>query len=261
MIYASPLRTPTTLCRRRSLQTQMEKQVSAHQVTGLSPNCGSHPRHPLTSRAIRTQRHPHPLSLIEQSEEPSSATDDHDADADDADDDHHRHHTTIWSTILAGRRRGRPHSIHGSGSRTPREQSTSSREAPPLPAGAEWGSTTLLSASLANGVLSSSTTAAAQENEQQQQQKRGGEKEKEPGKPRRTMRKLSLHAPMFGFGLGFGLGGGGREKEREKDRDQLGKKEDGGGKKALKVHLPSAFGSGGAGASASATVASATRSS
>ncbi|KAH9973298.1 hypothetical protein BGW80DRAFT_1459189 [Lactifluus volemus] len=195
-------------------------------------------------------------------EEPSSATDDHDADADDADDDHHRHHTTIWSTILAGRRRGRPHSIHGSGSRTPREQSTSSREAPPLPAGAESGSTTLLSASLANGVLSSSTTTAAQENEQQQQQqKRGGEKEKEPGKPRRTMRKLSLHAPMFGFGLGFGLGGGGREKDREKDRDQLGKKEDGGGKKALKAHLPSAFGSGGAGASASAAVASATRSS
>ena len=40
--------------------------MSAHQVTGLSLNCGSHPRHPLTSQAVRKRRrHPHPLSLIE----------------------------------------------------------------------------------------------------------------------------------------------------------------------------------------------------
>jgi hypothetical protein len=40
--------------------------------------------------------------------------DGHDDDTNNADHDYHQHHTTIWSTILAGRRRGRPHSIHSS---------------------------------------------------------------------------------------------------------------------------------------------------
>ncbi|KAH9970327.1 hypothetical protein BGW80DRAFT_1461445 [Lactifluus volemus] len=202
----------------------METQVSAHQVTGHN--------------GIRIHC-PHRAN-----EEPSSATDDHDADADDADDDHHRHHTTIWSTILTGRRRGRPHSIHGSGARTPREQSTSSREAPPLPAGAESGSTTLLSASLANGVLSSSTMAArAQENGQQQQQQQNEVERRRRSRASHVGRCVAEPACAHVWvRLGFGLGGGGREKDREKDRDQLGKKEDGGGKKALKVHLRARLG-------------------
>jgi ubiquitin carboxyl-terminal hydrolase 9/13 len=166
--------------------------------------------------------------------EPSSTTDDNN----DADDEHQ--HRRMFSALLARRSRGRPHSVHGSGSGTPRERSTSSHE-PRLPlaaSAAESGSTTLLSGSLANGV-SSPTASMAQE--------RG--KEKEPAKLRRGTRKLSFHAPMFG--LGFGLGLGGREKDREKERDHLGKKED--GKKPHKMHPPSAFG-------ASAAVASTARS-
>ncbi|KAH9968306.1 hypothetical protein BGW80DRAFT_1461998 [Lactifluus volemus] len=139
------------LCRRRSLQTQMEKQVSAHQVTGhnsIRIYCPSSSKRGaiVGDGRPRRRRRRCRLTITTGTILPSGPPSSQDA-------------------VVDG-----PHSIHGSGSRTPREQSTSSREVPPLPAGAESGSTTLLSASLANGVLSSSTTAAAQENGQQQQQ-------------------------------------------------------------------------------------------
>ncbi|KAI0253301.1 hypothetical protein BJV78DRAFT_1195724 [Lactifluus subvellereus] len=145
---------------------------------------------------------------------------------DDPLDEHRYQH--LFSNLLPGRRRGRPHSVHGSGSNTPRDRSTSSNGArlPQTASALESGSTTVLSGSLANGASSSSSSSASAAHGKER------EKEKEPGKFRRGPRKLSLHMPMFSLGLGFGLGG------REKERDHSGKRED--SKKVHKVHPPDA---------------------
>lgn len=179
------------------------------------------PAHPPSHQDATTSVVPHPAS------EPPSSTNDND----DPIDEHRYQH--LFSNLLLGRRRGRPHSVHGSGSNTPRERSASSYDTP-LPQAAlaaKSGSTTVLPGSLANGASSSSSSSASAPNGKER------EKEKEPAKARRGTRKLSLHVPMFSLGgLGFGLGG--REKDREKERDHLGKRED--SKRAHKVHTPGA---------------------
>jgi hypothetical protein len=146
-------------------------------------------------------------------------------------------HLRARVTAFAGRLRGRPHSVHGSGSGsgTPRERSTSPQDEVPSPQSiaspAEPGN------SISNGVpLSLSESAPA--------------KGKEPAGLRRAARKLSLNAHWIGLGLGLGLGG------RDKDRDHqhhLGKKED--GKKAHKMRPTSSqLGLGGSSAALASTV-------
>ncbi|KAI9510768.1 hypothetical protein F5148DRAFT_507705 [Russula earlei] len=152
--------------------------------------------------------------------------DDDNANANGAGDDHE--HLHVFSGFFAGRRHGRPRSLHGSGSGTPREQSASPQggQSPKSPSGAELGSGTLPHDTSIDGNSSSSTSAKG--------------KEKELTRPRR---KLSLSAPLFGLGLGLGMGG------RDKDRDHHHqhppvKKED--AKKTHKFRPPSSFfGSGG----------------
>jgi hypothetical protein len=175
--------------------------------------------------------------------EPASIVDDNDSSDDE--------HLDARSTLRPGHhRRGRPHSMHGSGRGTPREECSRSpspspqEEAPSTQSAsaAESGSVVLPplppppEVLPSNGASSSSSASAAT-------------KGKEPAGLRRAARKLSLNASLFGIGLGLGLGG------RDKDRDHqhqhhhqhhLGKEE---GKKVHKIRPPSSlFGSGGSNA-------------
>jgi len=146
-------------------------------------------------------------------------------------------HLRARVTAFAGRLRGRPHSVHGSGSGsgTPRERSTSPQDEVPSPQSiaspAEPGRP------IANGVpLSLSASAPA--------------KGKEPAGLRRAARKLSLNTHWIGLGLGLG----GRDKDRDhQHQHHLGKKED--GKKAQKMRPTSSqLGLGGSNAALASTV-------
>lgn len=201
-------------------------------------------------------RPPPPASTFDASDSDEDRDhEDHDIrDGEDhADEQHMRQHRRqhrsarprTSAALLAGHRRGRPHSMHGSGSGTPRERSASPRAhvglSPQSASAAEAHAAEAL-ASPVNGVQSSSLSSSSALG-------KGKDKDKEPAGLRRTARKLSLNAPMFGLGLGLGLGG--REKDRERERD-VGKKDD--GKKAHKMRAPStAF------SSSSAALASAAR--
>lgn len=190
---------------------------------------------------------PEPISPPPSSDPDDDEDDDHDdhddnhgngdpfADADDHADRHHkrRHRWALPrapAALLSGLQRGRPHSMHGSGSGTPRDRSVSPHpQAEPLPQSApaaEEHSESSVVAPLANGAPSSSLSSSSSAG-------KGKDKDKEPVGLRRAARKLSLNAPMFGLGLGLGLGG--REKDREKERD-VGKKDD--GKKLHKMRTP-----------------------
>jgi len=164
-------------------------------------------------------------AALQHTHEPTSIGDSNDKDdrGDDEDgtisDD--GYHLRARVTAFAGRLRGRPHSVHGSGSGsgTPRERSTSPHDEVPSPQSVasheESGS------SIPNGVpLPSPVSVPA--------------KGKEPAGLRRAARKLSLNTHWIGLGLGLG----GRDKDRDhqhqhQHQHHLGKKED--GKKAQKM--------------------------
>ena len=175
--------------------------------------------------------------------------DDNDRDSDSSDDD--RDHLRARVTFLAGRLRGRrPHSVHGSGSGTPRERSTSPHEEAPSP---QSIASPAGPAEPGGGGASSSSASATSSS--------AVAKGKEPVGLRRAARKLSLNAHLFGIGLGLGLGGRDRERDhhhhQHQDQQQqqqqqqqhhhLSKKED--GKKANKTRPTSGlFGLGGSSA-------------
>jgi len=164
---------------------------------------------------------------------------DHDR-ADDASGDHL--HAPVNHSVRPRRRR--PHSVHGSGSGTPRERSTSPPgvPSPQSASGAESGGGTassLLPDTSADGTSSSSASATA------------------AVKLRRGARKLSLTAPLLGLGLGLGFGGRDRDRDHQHQHQHhhhfLGKKED--GKRGIKLRPPSSFfGSGSSTAPVSSSV-------
>ncbi|KAI9432087.1 hypothetical protein H4582DRAFT_1999023 [Lactarius indigo] len=248
-------------------QTPQGFQPDAEPPSPTTSASGSH------SPAPTPARRPPPLASTSDALLPPSTSDlsdyDEDNDHEDHDDDrgngdgdghanghhkqqHRRRHR--WARartpaeLLAGLQRGRPHSMHGSGSGTPRERSVSPHpnvEPSPLSASAAEGHAVVGLTPPANGAPSSSSSSSVGKGKEREREK-DKDKDKEPGL-RRAARKLSLNAPLFSLGIGLGIGG--REKDRERD---AGKKDD--SKKAHKIRTPSTtLGSG------SAALASAAR--
>ena len=220
-----------------------------------APTAPTHRPPPLASSTFETLI---PSSTPDHSDDEADADDeDHDDEA-DADDDEHanerkhkrRHHRWVLprppAMLRSGRLRGRPHSMHESGSGTPRERSASPprahAESSPHSAPNNAEEEAVLTP-LSNGAPSSSLSSSSSVG-------KGKDKDKEQvgsGLRRAAARKLSLNVPMFGLGLGLG----GREKDRERD---VGKKDD--GKKLHKMrgapNVSTALSSGSAAALASA---------
>jgi ubiquitin carboxyl-terminal hydrolase 9/13 len=245
MVPQTPHTTPGSL---PNADSSSPSTSTSHSPAPTAP--AHHP--PLASSTFETLI---PSSTPDHSDDEADDDDDDDEDHDeaDADDDHangqhkkKRHHR--WALprppamLRSGRQRGRPYSMHESGSGTPRERSASPRtHAESSPHSAPTAEEEAALSPLANGAPSSSLSSSSSVG-------KGKDKDKEQvGLRRAAARKLSLNVPMFGLGLGLGLGG--REKDRERD---VGKK-DHDGKKLHKMRgAPNtAFSSGSAAALAS----------